>query len=140
MMPSLNLGTETPETLPDRLIPLGRTLLRVLLEEQVEAMAQTMMADPTYRITDQGKALDYFRANARSRLSAATTMVERTGYWWRLIGTGTASARRRVPTAQCPAPSVGRLRHTTITKSYQSSLVTLASDLDEHQQTEFSNG
>jgi hypothetical protein len=76
MMPSLNLGTETPETLPDRLIPLGRTLLRVLLEEQVEAMAQTMMADPTYRITDQGSApaprqpaAEFQRPNARHQVS-----------------------------------------------------------------------
>jgi hypothetical protein len=42
----------------------------VSLPALVEQMAEAMMANPVYRITNRATALAYFRANALTRLTA----------------------------------------------------------------------
>ena len=68
----------SPSDADDDPPPLTTTLLPVIpLAEQVEAMAQAMMSNPVYRITNPEKAMEYFRANALTRLYATSDPLAR---------------------------------------------------------------
>jgi len=67
-----------PDHPADDPLPPPTTLLPVIpLAEQVEALAQAMMSNPVYRITNPEKAMEYFRANALTRLCATADPLAR---------------------------------------------------------------
>jgi hypothetical protein len=70
---------DEPDAPADDPPPPATTPLPVIpLAEQVEAMAQAMMANPVHHgITNREKAMEYFRANALTRLCATSDPLAR---------------------------------------------------------------